>query len=127
MNNAQSLQNGENNNKNENSIDINEYYNNIQYYKIKNADIKKDINNLKREFENLINHTSNNIKAKKEKKIIINKESNDNKQNNNINNKNSYENMILTLKQKSYATLENFCKKQLELGFRKTIGKRDVY
>ena len=75
--NMQKFNNGENDNKenNENKIDINDYYNDICYYKIKNADIKKDINNLKEEFDQLINHTSNS-KNKKEKKIKMNNKAN---------------------------------------------------
>ena len=60
MVNIKKFQNGENNYKEsgENKIDINEYYNDIHYYRINNTDIKKDINNLKEEFDKLINYVN---------------------------------------------------------------------
>ena len=105
MINMKKFQNGENNYKEsgENKIDINEYYNDIHYYRINNTDIKKDINNLKEEFDKLINHASNS-KKKKEKKIKINNKTNNklnnNKHNinNNINFKSINENELLLLK-----------------------------
>ena len=119
MINMQSFQNGENdqNKKNENINDINEYYNDIHYFRIKNADIKKDINNLKEEFEQLINHSSKR-KNKKEKKVKINN-SNDkdkkyNTNNNNSNYKSIYENEILLLKQENKEINELYNKIKIE-------------
>ena len=66
-----------NNNKNDNSIEKNEYINSINYYKVRNTDIKKDINNLKVEFDQLINHNTEKAEEK------INNIQNENNINNN--------------------------------------------
>ena len=119
MINMQSFQNGENdqNKKNENINDINEYYNDINYFRIKNADIKKDINNLKEEFDQLINHSSKR-KNKKEKKVKINNSNNKDKKhntnNNNSNYKSIYENEILLLKQENKEINELYNKIKIE-------------
>ena len=49
------------NNENENdinNIDMTEYDNNVNYYQIMNTNLKKDINDLKLEFDKLINHNN---------------------------------------------------------------------
>ena len=101
----------DNNNNDNNDIDMNEYINNINYYKIRNTDIKKDINDLKIEFDQLINH---NIKEIEEDTKIIKNESNII---NNTNNKNE----LLSLKEEnnkikvSYNKLKDSYNKQKDL------------
>ena len=45
---------GDENSNNDNNIEINDLKDNINYYKIKNTNIKRDINNLKKEFDHFL-------------------------------------------------------------------------